>query len=183
MPFQAIPIAFRANTGDALSKLAWVYFVHRASIDDAPNGEACARFETAVLAEFCQCSEAEAVAAVERLQRLQLLGPVAWKSWSDDGSKDEAFADIHLPISQLQPGERKRIKASPDQIQRLASLQEYKCVTCGAEDYDDGWDVDHIIPRSKGGADTEENCQALCRSCNGRKGAKIHFVDFIGLRR
>lgn len=26
--------------------------------------------------------------------------------------------------------------------------------------------VDHIIPRSAGGEDTEQNCRAACRACN-----------------
>lgn len=186
MPFQAIPIALRSNTGDPTSKLAWVYFVHRARMDDAPNGSGCVSFETRSLAAFCQCTDEEAVAAVQVLQRQGRLGIVMWKSWETGGDrKDEAFADVNLPTSELRDHERKRIKASPDQLARLVQMQEYECVACGVEGEIDAadWHVDHIIPRSKGGADTEENCQALCSSCNGRKGAKLHFVDFIGGRR
>ena len=184
MPFQAIPIGLRSNPGDPTSKLAWIYIVHRARLDDAPNGEAWIELDSATLATFCQCSREEAIAAVERLQRQQFLGIVLWKAWGPNSEKDEAFVDVRLPISELKEGERKRIKASPDQVRRLVSSQEYECVTCGRRDVeDDEWHVDHIIPRSKGGADTEDNCQALCPSCNSRKGPKLHFVDFIGGRK
>lgn len=32
--------------------------------------------------------------------------------------------------------------------------------------------VDHILPKSRGGKDTFENCVACCRECNNRKGSK-----------
>lgn len=45
-----------------------------------------------------------------------------------------------------------------------------KCVQCGATDY---LEFDHIIPFSKGGANTVQNLQLLCRRCNGAKSDKI----------
>jgi 5-methylcytosine-specific restriction endonuclease McrA len=32
--------------------------------------------------------------------------------------------------------------------------------------------LDHIVPKSRGGADTLENCVLACRSCNARKGTR-----------
>lgn len=45
-----------------------------------------------------------------------------------------------------------------------------RCVQCGATDY---LEYDHVIPKSKGGADTARNLQILCRRCNIRKSDRI----------
>lgn len=185
MPFQALPIALRSSPGEPVAKLAWIYIVHKATIDDAPNGMAFVQFETDTLARFCQCDRATAVAAVESLVRQQFLGLVNWKAWGDDTTHDEAFADVNLPMTQLRDEERRRIKASPDEINALIEKQEYRCVTCGKEGEIElaDWHVDHIIPRSVGGADVASNCQVLCSPCNRRKAAKLHFIDYLGGRR
>jgi hypothetical protein len=45
-----------------------------------------------------------------------------------------------------------------------------RCVQCHANDY---LEFDHIIPKSKGGADTVGNIQLLCRRCNLQKSDRI----------
>ena len=44
-----------------------------------------------------------------------------------------------------------------------------RCELCGASSRDIQIDVDHIIPRSKGGTNEIDNLQALCRTCNAQK--------------
>ena len=45
-----------------------------------------------------------------------------------------------------------------------------QCVICGAREY---LELDHVIPRSKGGATTIDNLQVLCRKCNSQKSDRI----------
>ena len=50
--------------------------------------------------------------------------------------------------------------------------QQGRCPLCGMTYKYEEMEADHIIPWSKGGHTTAENCQMLCRECNRRKGAK-----------
>ena len=44
------------------------------------------------------------------------------------------------------------------------------CQYCGAQP--DNLDVDHIIPKSRGGDNSADNLVAACQSCNRSKGAR-----------
>jgi 5-methylcytosine-specific restriction endonuclease McrA len=46
----------------------------------------------------------------------------------------------------------------------------FRCVRCGATS---PLAVDHIFPWSRGGEDTLDNLQVLCKPCNSAKGAKV----------
>ena len=46
----------------------------------------------------------------------------------------------------------------------------YRCELCGIKADDKALEVDHIVPKSLGGADDIINYQALCYSCNASKG-------------
>lgn len=61
-----------------------------------------------------------------------------------------------------------------DKRDKLAaySRQEGICPVCKQHFEFDEMDGDHIIPWSKGGHTTLENCQMLCRDCNSKKSDK-----------
>jgi 5-methylcytosine-specific restriction endonuclease McrA len=53
---------------------------------------------------------------------------------------------------------------------KILERDGFKCCACGATNC---LEIDHIIPRSKGGATVEQNLQVLCADCNRGKGTKI----------
>ena len=58
---------------------------------------------------------------------------------------------------------------------RILERDLYTCQICGIEE---ATHVDHILPRSKGGLDYDENLRATCQTCNltrKRKGAVFLF--------
>ncbi len=46
---------------------------------------------------------------------------------------------------------------------------KFHCELCGISAKEKALEVDHIVPRSKGGEDDISNLQALCYSCNSMK--------------
>ena len=57
----------------------------------------------------------------------------------------------------------------------------YRCELCGIKADDKALEVDHIVPKSLGGADDITNYQALCYSCNASKGNR-DSTDLAGDR-
>ena len=58
---------------------------------------------------------------------------------------------------------------------------DYRCELCGIRADDKALEVDHIVPKSLGGADDISNYQALCYSCNASKGNR-DSTDLAGNR-
>lgn len=58
----------------------------------------------------------------------------------------------------------------PDSLRyRLLSEAKGRCALCGATKDERVLDIDHIIPRSKGGKTVYDNLQVLCSKCNRSK--------------
>lgn len=60
---------------------------------------------------------------------------------------------------------------------RLGVGDRRPCPGCDREKYEDDYDLDHVVPRSKGGLDADENLQLLCSSCNRSKGGRLTMPE------
>lgn len=64
---------------------------------------------------------------------------------------------------------------------RILSRAKFRCELCGISAEHKALEIDHIIPRNKGGSDDESNLQSLCYSCNAMKRDKDD-TDFRKVR-
>lgn len=75
---------------------------------------------------------------------------------------------IEEQIPQIEPKRTRRITQKVKDL--VWNRDGGKCVECGSNE---NLEFDHIIPFSKGGANTYRNIQLLCENCNRSKSAKI----------
>ena len=54
----------------------------------------------------------------------------------------------------------------------LHALTQGSCLYCGSPSES----IDHVLPRSRGGCSTTENCVPACLACNGQKGDSDAFA-------
>jgi hypothetical protein len=83
----------------------------------------------------------------------------------DEENKEDDEDDIDFELK-----EKKRKPISQSVKDKVWRRDEGKCVSCGSNE---NLEFDHIIPHSKGGADTYRNLQLLCEPCNRKKSDKI----------
>lgn len=56
---------------------------------------------------------------------------------------------------------------------KLFARDRHLCAYCGGRFHTEALTREHIVPTSRGGADTWMNCITACRACNGRKGNRL----------
>lgn len=67
------------------------------------------------------------------------------------------------------------MSVSPDRRWAIFKRDGYRCAECAS---DTDLTVDHVVPRSAGGSDLDENLQTLCRRCNASKKDRVKPVGF-----
>lgn len=73
-------------------------------------------------------------------------------------------------------GEEGRVTGA--QLRAIWRRQRGRCTYCRRRLDDTGFDVDHMMPRSRGGTSAADNLQLLCPTCNRRKGSRTH-VEYL----
>ena len=69
----------------------------------------------------------------------------------------------------------------------LLARDRYTCAYCAQRFKYEQLDLEHIVPKSKGGRDSWMNLVAACKACNHRKaartpeeaGMKLHYVPYV----
>ena len=106
---------------------------------------------------------------------------IVWKRFHFDTTKFNVNTPLHRGITfkglvtrQLEEpkveNDKKSRRISQDVKDKVWNRDGGKCVECGSNE---NLEFDHIIPHSKGGANTYRNIQLLCEPCNRSKSAKI----------
>ena len=129
-----------------------------------------------ILDPFCGC--ATALVAADRLQRRWAgidLSPLAVKLVNERVAADRGdmpWGGVTVPDG---PPKRTDLGDLPNyrtHRHRLYGEQEGVCAGCDTHFPFRVMDVDHKLPRSKGGTDHPDNLQLLCSGCNRSKGGR-----------
>ena len=125
---------------------------------------------------FCGC--ATALVAADRLNRKWAgvdLSPLAIKLVDERIALDRGQLPWGGVNAQTDPPKRTDLGDLPNyrtHRHRLYGAQEGVCAGCDTHFPFRVMDVDHILPRSRGGTDHADNLQLLCSGCNRSKGNK-----------
>lgn len=65
----------------------------------------------------------------------------------------------------------------------LFKRDKYACQYCGAQPGPESLTIDHVLPRSRGGVSSWENCVLACIRCNARKADRMPEKAGMKLRR
>ena len=123
-----------------------------------------------MLDPFCGC--ATTCVAAERLQRQWIgidISPKAIELVNMRLEKELGFLGRVIRRSDI-PKRSEKLPNYRTHKHTFYGKQEGYCNGCKGHFPFRNMTIDHIVPRSKGGTDHEENLQLLCGACNSTKG-------------
>ncbi len=106
----------------------------------------------------------------------------SWIALKDEGGRGIRGVQLSLRIPEvivLTQYNRLPEKSVPFSRRNLCRRDGNRCQYCGAQVNSKTMTVDHVVPRSRGGGNTWENCVLACRRCNTRKGNQP--LDKVGM--
>ena len=134
-----------------------------------------------VLDPFCGC--ATTCVAAEKLDRQWVGIDISEKAAELVKQRINKELGILLfdPIHRTDIPDDRGGKRSRDIKNVLYGKQEGMCGGCGHWYRIKDFEVDHVVPKSKGGPDTDKNLQLLCGNCNRIKGDKSqeHLISRV----
>jgi hypothetical protein len=98
------------------------------------------------------------------------------------GDRSEIKAEVkkrgrisHAPVRTAHPELAEEYARTPPRSWRpeVLAKHNFSCVHCGQDLHGQKWEMDHIVPYTKGGKRVKENFQPLCALCNGKKGNRF----------
>ena len=132
---------------------------------------------------FCGC--ATTCVAAEKLDRQWIGIDISEKA--AELVKKRIHEELGLlllkPIHRLDTPQDRDGKKSENIKHLLYGTQEGKCNGCLTHFPFQNFEVDHIVPTSRGGADVDENLQLLCGYCNRVKGDRTqeYLISQVGM--
>ncbi len=135
--------------------------------------KASSNLDDIVLDPFCGC--ATTCVAAQQLQQRKWIGidiekqaaDIVVQRLSDDA---QLFKDFVATDKVPKRTDIKYVEPTLPIKNQLYKEQKGKCNACGTDFEIHHLEIDHIIPKAKGGGDYYENYQLLCSSCNRIKG-------------
>ncbi|MFO0908984.1 MAG: HNH endonuclease [Isosphaeraceae bacterium] len=115
---------------------------------------------------------------------------LSWHEWTRLAPGDEepvirsATARIRVPeVLCLVRYERRPQSAVSFSRRNVARRDHFTCQYCGAQPGGSAITIDHVLPRSRGGATSWTNCVAACVACNTLKADRTPEQAGLTLRR
>ena len=147
-----------------------------------------------VMDPFCGCATACVAAEIEHRQWIGIdVGPLAYKlvkkrlAREVNVGDDISLANKHLWLKKHKvihrtdiPSDRKGKKSKGIKHARYGE-QEGRCNGCLEHFPFRNMTEDHIVPKSKGGADSDDNIQLLCSACNSKKGHRLTHDELVAI--